>query len=66
MDLQFCGLSNLVDEVIDRIMEEEYHLRPDGLPGNDDLGAMGALVCLGFLRNVSYGSRRRRTVLVDT
>ena len=27
MDLQSCGLSNLVDEVIDRIMEEEYHLR---------------------------------------
>ena len=47
-DFQVPWIYNLVDcpscvdEVIDRIMEEEYHLRPDGLPGNDDLGAMGA------------------------
>lgn len=37
--------------VIRRVLDEQYHNAPDGLPGNDDLGSMGAWyvwACLGL------------------
>lgn len=36
-------------EVMDRIFSEIYNSSPAGLPGNDDLGAMGSLYVLGSI-----------------
>ena len=38
-------------QIINRILNEQYHERIDGLPGNDDLGSMGAwyvFACIGL------------------
>ena len=38
----WVGVPSKTQAIVRRIIREQYHNRPDGLPGNDDMGAMGA------------------------
>ncbi|NOZ02490.1 MAG: glycoside hydrolase family 92 protein, partial [Deltaproteobacteria bacterium] len=38
----FAGVPSKTQEVVRRIMDEEFNTSPGGLPGNDDLGATSA------------------------
>ncbi|ANI90730.1 alpha-1,2-mannosidase [Arachidicoccus ginsenosidimutans] len=47
----WAGAPYKTQQVVNRIIKEEYFDKPDGLPGNDDLGTMGAFYvfsCLGI------------------
>lgn len=47
----WLGRPDKTSATVRRIINEMYHSGPDGLPGNDDLGTMGALYvfsCLGM------------------
>lgn len=47
----WAGAPYKTQAIVRRILDEQYSDKPDGLPGNDDLGAMGAwyvFSCLGL------------------
>lgn len=47
----WTGRPDKASEVINRILNDHYSATPDGLPGNDDLGTMGAwyvFACMGM------------------
>lgn len=47
----WVGRPYKTQRTVNRILNEQYHSTPDGLPGNDDLGSMGAWyvwACLGL------------------
>ena len=47
----WVGRPDKASEVINRIINDHYSAAPDGLPGNDDLGTMGAwyvFACMGM------------------
>lgn len=47
----WLGRPDKTSKVINRILNEQYTSAPDGLPGNDDLGTMGAwyvFACTGL------------------
>ena len=49
----WIGRPYKTQEIINRVLNEQYSSKIDGLPGNDDLGTMGAwyvFACIGLLR----------------
>lgn len=47
----WVGRPHKTQAVVNRTLNEQYSSRPDGLPGNDDLGTMGAwyvFACIGL------------------
>lgn len=47
----WVGRPDKTSEVVNRIINDHYSAAPDGLPGNDDLGTMGAwyvFACMGM------------------
>lgn len=51
----WVGAPYKAQSIVHRIIKEQYFDRPDGLPGNDDLGAMGAFYvfcCMGMFPEI--------------
>ena len=47
----WVGTPYKAQEIINRVLNEQYSSKIDGLPGNDDLGTMGAwyvFACIGL------------------
>ena len=49
----WVGTPYKAQEIINRVLNEQYSSKIDGLPGNDDLGTMGRLVCVRLYRTLS-------------
>lgn len=45
----YCGAPHKTQEMVDRILREQYHNAPDGLSGNEDCGQMSAWYVLSAM-----------------
>lgn len=51
----WIGKPYKTQKILNRVLNEQYFSTPDGLPGNDDLGSMGAwyvFVCMGMYSEI--------------